>query len=266
MRKSVIAGIFAYAIFFVSPKVSAEAASNEYLYAVSLASIKPAMLVVNEAQVVQVNDVNNGYQAQVVESTEEPEVIEYTVKQGDSLTTIANEFDTTWQRIFYKNTDINNPDAINPGDLLIMPRVDEQLAERELPQIVPPQPVQQVQKVRPKNAIKQSSSVATPTTGTDSAAGNRYTRGYCTWYVKNMRPDLPNNLGNAATWVTRAQAQGIATGSTARAGAVGQRGNHVVYVESVNGDGTITISEMNYQAWNQTSRRTVSENYFTYIY
>ncbi|MCZ2444353.1 MAG: hypothetical protein LC101_11325 [Flavobacteriales bacterium] len=39
----------------------------------------------------------------------------------------------------------------------------------------------------------------------------------------------------------------VVTGGTPRAGAVGwERSNHVVYVESVNGDGTVNISEMNW--------------------
>ena len=99
-----------------------------------------------------------------------------------------------------------------------------------------------------------------------SSTGNRYSPGYCTWYVKNMRPDLPNNLGNANTWVSRAAAQGITTGSTPKAGAVGQRGMHVVYVESVNADSTVTISEMNHKGLYVRTVRTLPANYFTYIY
>ena len=77
---------------------------------------------------------------------------------------------------------------------------------------------------------------------------------------------MPNNLGNANTWVARAAAQGMATGSTPRAGAVGQQGMHVVYVESVNGDGTVTISEMNHVGWNVVNQRTVPASNFQYIY
>lgn len=268
MRKSVLAGIFAYAIFFVSPKVSAEAPSNEYLYTVSLASIKPALLVVNEAQVVQEQENENhvaSYDDRVL-AIEEPENVEYTVEQGDTLTSIATEFNTTWQRIFYKNVAVENPDAIHPGDVLVMPKDDEQLIERELPRVERADVMHNDESTTSKNVVKRSNIAVSQAPRSDSSDGNRYTRGYCTWYVKNMRPDLPNNLGNAATWVARAQSQGLATGSTPRVGAVGQRNNHVVYVESVNGDGTITISEMNYQAWNQVSRRTVPENYFSYIY
>jgi surface antigen len=81
-----------------------------------------------------------------------------------------------------------------------------------------------------------------------------------------MRPDLPNNLGNANTWVSRAAAQGLATGSAPRVGAVGQQGMHVVYVEAVNGDGTVTISEMNHAGLYVRTVRTVPASTFMYIY
>lgn len=99
-----------------------------------------------------------------------------------------------------------------------------------------------------------------------SSNGNTYSSGYCTWYAKSRRPDLPNNLGNANTWFARASAQGIPTGSKPKVGAVGQRGNHVVFVEKINQDGTITISEMNYRGFNKTSKRIVSADNFRYIY
>ena len=101
---------------------------------------------------------------------------------------------------------------------------------------------------------------------------NTYDYGYCTWYVKNRRgASLPNSLGNANTWYSRAAAAGMAVGSVPRPGAVGTttRGSlgHVVYVESVNGDGSITISEMNAAAgWGNTNTRTASASEFVYIY
>lgn len=102
-------------------------------------------------------------------------------------------------------------------------------------------------------------------------SSNTYTYGYCTWYVKNMRGStLPNGLGNANTWYSRAASMGMAVGSTPKAGAVGTttRGalGHVVYVHSVNSDGTINISDMNYQGWGQVTYRTVPASEFLYIY
>lgn len=102
-----------------------------------------------------------------------------------------------------------------------------------------------------------------------SSDGNTYGYGYCTYYAKSRRPDLPNSLGNANTWYIRASALGLPTGTTPRTDAIGvsTRGylGHVVYVESVNGS-TITISEMNYEGWNVISTRTANAGEFVYVY
>lgn len=97
------------------------------------------------------------------------------------------------------------------------------------------------------------------------SAGNWYTPGNCTWYAKSRRPDLPNNLGNANTWTYMASIQGFSTGSTPRAGAIGQLGMHVVYIESVSGD-YMTLSEMNYLGLYQTDTRTVLWFGWQFIY
>lgn len=100
-----------------------------------------------------------------------------------------------------------------------------------------------------------------------TSAGNTYYYGYCTWYAKQRRPDLPNRLGNGGQWVANAAAQGYATGSAPRAGAVAETTGHVAYVESVNGDGTIVISEMNGPAgWGVVGTRTVPASQYRYIY
>jgi peptidoglycan DL-endopeptidase CwlO len=203
----------------------------------------------------------------------ESEPVKYTVAERDSLSTIAKQHDTTWKRLFDKNEAVKNPDIIAVGDELVIPRPDEKLKERPLPQPAPepvaPAAQQQTRTKRPAPARQpaaQRPAARSTSQARGSSAGNTYTAGYCTWYVKNRRPGLPNNLGNANTWVARASAQGMATGSTPRPGAVGQRGMHVVYVESVNGDGTVTISEMNLRATYEVTTRTLPASYFTYIY
>lgn len=206
----------------------------------------------------------------------EPKVVKYKVAENDSLTTIANAHNTTWKRLFDKNESIQHPDVIKAGDELTIPGADETLKDRPLPEppqepVVPPQAVVSTPAVSNKRPVQQAAPkpkatarAAVQTRG--AVAGNTYTPGYCTWYVKNKRPDLPNNLGNADTWVARARAQGIPTGSAPRVGAAGQRGMHVVYVEAVNGDGTVTISEMNHAGLYVITRRTLPASYFTYIY
>lgn len=188
------------------------------------------------------------------------------VRVGESLASIASQHQTTWQRLYAKNAAIADPDVIAAGSQLTIPTADEQLSERPVPKkVVPAAPVVNAPAAKPGTAAaRPAAPQATVRRGT--SGGNTYSYGYCTWYVKNKRPDLPNNLGNADTWASRAAAQGIPTGSVPRVGAVGQRGMHVVYVERVNTDGTIFISEMNREGWNVTSTRTVPASYFTYIY
>jgi hypothetical protein len=131
----------------------------------------------------------------------------------------------------------------------------------EAPVLVPVVPVAPIPVPPPAPKPKPQPKPVVP----QNVAGNSYTPGNCTWYVKSRRPDMPNNLGNAITWVNRAASQGFSTGSQARVGAVGQKSNHVVYVVAVNGS-QMTISEMNYQGLYKVSSRTVAVSGWRFIY
>lgn len=189
-----------------------------------------------------------------------PEPIVYTVVEGDNLTKIGTAHNVEWQRLWAKNTQLNHPDVINVGDKITIPLADEQLS-RELPAVV------SLPAVTP--GVDGSKPVSRAQASYDGS--NTYDYGYCTWYVKNRRgATLPNSLGNANTWYSRASAAGMAVGSTPRAGAVGTttRGalGHVVYVESVNADGSINISEMNAPTFGVTTYRVATAGEFMYIY
>lgn len=188
------------------------------------------------------------------------EPVVYTVIEGDNLSKIGTEFNVKWQRLWAKNTELKHPDLIYVGNQITIPLPDEVL-DREIPVAVS-LPVQ-----TPGVADVRDNSAGV----VRGDPGNTYDYGYCTWYVKNRRGgSLPNGLGNANTWYARARNAGMAVGPTPVPGAVGTttRGSygHVVYVESVNGDGTINISEMNYQGWGVTSSRTANASEFVYIY
>ena len=249
MRLAVLTGLFACAVVFMLRTENTSASTLDIL----ITNKDNAIVVIDEVakteQRVLVGEV------EAVEPEPTPEPITHTVVEGENLSKIAETYSTTWQRLYDKNTEVEQPDRLFVGQVLLIPTADEVLESRPLPQIVLPQP----QPVR-------TASQKTVNVPMGDSSGNRYVRGYCTWYVKNRRPDLPNNLGNAITWASRASAQGIATGSTPVVGAVGQQGNHVVYVEAVHGDGTVTVSEMNWDGWNVISTRTVSAANFTYIY
>lgn len=182
----------------------------------------------------------------------------HTIAAGENLSQVAALYGITWNRIFAKNEVILNPDIVSVGMAITIPETDEILPERALPAAPAPQ-------VQPQALSTGTYAAAQPSYA--STAGNTYAAGYCTWYAKNRRPDLPNMLGNAAAWVASAAARGYATGTTPQVGAIGQQGNHVVYVESVNPDGTVSISEMNYGGrLFVVHHRTVPASNFTYIY
>jgi surface antigen len=215
-------------------------------------------------------------------TSEKSQPEEYEVKRGDTLTSISKTHEIKWERIWQKNTQIIHPDRLQEGMKLAIPADDEDLEPKELPAEEPavvatpkpaaaPRPSTAPQRQAPRRQAQAPvrenvQRPAAPAVSRGSSAGNTYAPGWCTWYAKNRRPDLPNNLGNANTWLSRAAAQGIPTGSAPRAGAIGQRGMHVVYVESVNGNGTVNISEMNYSGLYVISTRTVPAGYFQYIY
>lgn len=55
------------------------------------------------------------------------------VASGDTLIKIADEHQTTYQRLYDANTQIANPNIINPGDKVRIPIEDEVIPPRELP-------------------------------------------------------------------------------------------------------------------------------------
>jgi surface antigen len=254
MRIAAIAGVFAFVTFF--------ATSISTVSAESLDILKPnktETMQLASSRVVQPMALLASIQTDIKpQPAATPAPIVHQVTAGESLSTIATQHHITWVRLFNKNQHIAHPDMLNVGENITIPTPEEQLADRPLP-VAPQAP-----SVRPAKQAVITTAAYTVSRGASS--GNTYTAGYCTWYAKNMRPDLPNNLGNADTWVARAAAQGIPTGSVPRVGAIGQRGMHVVYVERVNPDGTIFISEMNREGLHTRSTRTVPASYFTYIY
>ena len=103
-------------------------------------------------------------------------------------------------------------------------------------------------------------------TGPISTA-DTYDYGYCTYWSALRREQtgkpIPNNWGNANTWGFDALASGYAVDHVPLTGAVMQTTagalGHVAYVESVNpADGSWTISEMNFKAWDVVDNRTLS--------
>lgn len=94
---------------------------------------------------------------------------------------------------------------------------------------------------------------------------NLYTPGQCTYYVFDKRAADGKNIstfwGDAKYWASQAQSAGFKVDHKPQQGAILQTPlgiwGHVAYVEHVNIDGSIYISEMNYIAPFIISNRTI---------
>lgn len=154
----------------------------------------------------------------------------YTVRAGDTADSLAQRYSTSKEQILADN------DAETQG-------------------------ITTGQRVLIRGGIQPVIRAAAPTTNYGGFAAparasygyNGYDYGYCTWYVANKRIAagrvMPTNLGNASTWGTRAAAYGLATGRTPQIGAAvvtSTRGaGHVAFVEQINDDDSVWVSEMN---------------------
>lgn len=206
--------------------------------------------------------------------------IVYTVEKGDTMLGIANRYDLSVGSILDANG-IKPADAekIKLGSELIIPAVDtntslawlDEINKEKERQRLLAETARQKELARQATQRRQTSSgrtTASVSSGDVSIIGrmdgsyNGGLPGWCTWYANYKRPDLPNGMGNARDYGRNARAAGMATGSTARAGAIFQSREsswgHVGYVEQVHSDGTMTVSEMNYTRRFEVSRRRVS--------
>jgi surface antigen len=88
---------------------------------------------------------------------------------------------------------------------------------------------------------------------------NHFAFGYCTWYVANKR--YVPWFGNAIEWWANARAYGFPEGQSPQVGSIMVTREswfgHVGYVEAVSGDGSWTVSEMNFSGWDVVDRRTL---------
>ena len=123
--------------------------------------------------------------------------------------------------------------------------------------------VQQAQQAQQAEQAQQNQAASAPALNTSQRfAGetNHYVWGWCAWYVFEKRAQIGAPIGgvwgNANDWVSVASSLGYTVNNTpsvgsiahSYAGANGAGGyGHVAVVESVNGDGSITVSEM---GWN----------------
>lgn len=106
--------------------------------------------------------------------------------------------------------------------------------------------------------------------------GCRQCVSYTAYKVGQRTGNYPRYWGNANMWPSSARSAGYNTGSTPRVNSVGVISagayGHVVWIEAVNGDGTVDVSQYNYfnaggAGWGHYSKMRVSAaTYDTYIY
>ncbi len=171
----------------------------------------------------------------------------YSAQAGDTADSIAQKFHGDAQRVILYN-DLEASSAVLPGTQVIIPGGSPIIA------------------VATGSGRAGGSSAATGIYASLSG-GNRYDFGYCTWYAFNRRAALGRPIGgmwgNASSWASLARGSGFSVNNRPEVGAVLQTANaaggygHVAVVESVNSDGSILISEMNYAGWNVKSTRTI---------
>ncbi|MCU5746986.1 LysM peptidoglycan-binding domain-containing protein [Staphylococcus sp. SQ8-PEA] len=152
----------------------------------------------------------------------------YTVQSGDSLSSIAYKYGTTYTQIMALNH-LNNY-FIYPGQSL---RVSGSPSTTS-------------------HSSSQESSYRTPVFN----HANLYDWGQCTWHAFNRRAQIGKGIStywwNANNWDDAALRDGYVVDHRATVGSILQSDlgyyGHVAFVERINGDGSLLVSEMNYSA------------------
>jgi len=197
----------------------------------------------------------------------------YTIKDNDSLSEIAEKYKSSVDAIITAN-DLDDEASISTSMKMLLP--GGVLPENERPGYRVTTPVATPPRAVPRTYVGGQCLGRFGTRVPDIASG--YARGNCTRYAFSRRAQLgrpvPNNLGNANTWATRASARGYTVNNTPAPGAVFQTREgyygHVGVVEWINPNGTIVISEMNNRGcggYNIVSLRTIpNPQDYTYIH
>lgn len=178
---------------------------------------------------------------------------EITIPENGSLTSLAAAHQTTVQRLWEANLQLDHPDRLTTGNKLLVPYNDQVLNPRPMPVTIVPE----VPTSRGVNHIS-------PPSGGFSYTGNTYYVGQCVWYVKNQLSWVQNGWGNASDWK---YTSGHTVSTVPIVGSVAWAVNygHVAIVESI-GASTVQIREMNYTGVGVESRRQAPISEFEYIY
>lgn len=171
--------------------------------------------------------------------------IVYTVKSGDTIESIAEKYGSNAAEIIALN-DLETSGISEGMRILIKGGT---LPETERPEYVPP-----VRVYHYTYLGNSSERLNIEVLGYFYNLGGPYGRGQCTqwawWKREQAGMGIPSSWGNANTWAARARAMGYQVDRNPAPGAIFQTSSgwygHVGYVEAVNADGSIVVSEMNY--------------------
>ncbi|GAB3066360.1 LysM peptidoglycan-binding domain-containing protein [Salinicoccus sesuvii] len=184
----------------------------------------------------------------------------YSVKAGDTLSSIARAHGTTYTNIMSLNN--LSSTIIYPGQSLKVsgnantstntPNTSNSSNESN-----EASNSSNANASETKETVEQSVSAPAPTNV--SYGKNYYTWGECTWYAFERRQQLGkpagNGWGNAYNWNTAAKSEGYKVNNSPSVGAIMQADawtnfawgmGHVAVVERINADGSILVSEMNF--------------------
>ncbi|MBQ5152305.1 CHAP domain-containing protein [Macrococcoides caseolyticum] len=160
----------------------------------------------------------------------------HVVQSGEYLSLIASRYGITVAQL--KSLNGLTSDLIFPNQRLV----------------VKGNAIQGTPTVRPVASRAPVSTTVTNYVTPVFAHSNLYDYGQCTWYVFNKRASMGKGIStywwHARNWANGAIKDGYTVNRTPAYGAIAQTSDgyygHVAFVERVNGDGTILVSEMNY--------------------
>lgn len=201
----------------------------------------------------------------------------YTVKAGDTVASIASKYKVNESRlVLYNDLELG---GLKTGQSLILPNAT--LPTNERPGYTAPVSYLRYSYGYVSDDVRGVDIYKYLSNGYNTSSGNTSTQGQCTWYAwerrREMGRPLPAGaiLGNAVSWADRLHyGFGYAVDTVPERGAIihDPRGyfGHVGVVERVNADGSLLISDMNYnyRAFAVTERviPKSATGYFNYIH
>ena len=220
----------------------------------------------------------------------------YEVQSGDTLNSIATKYGITVSEIRWSNSNLFTNASILPGMKITIPptagivvtvKGGDTVQSLAAKYQADPVAIQDYNRLRSVTldpgqvlvipdgigpAFPPPPVVYQPQVGTGGAMptvvkgcclgpypGTGFPVGWCTYYVATWRNVTWR--GDAGWWYENAKAQGYAVGPTPKVGSIMVTWEsylgHVAYVEAVNSDGSWTVSEMNYVAFDVIDWRTI---------